>query len=88
MAIFFSYIPKYCNNTLVKLSHHLLAAGQTTIAGKKCKILNHLLTFKATLKMSFVQVQKKNQQYFIYNLILVFELQILVLELFKRSWVL
>lgn len=58
-----------------------------TIKAEYCKNFNKLLIFKATLKMNYIQVQKKNQ-YFIYNLSLVFELQILVLELLKRSWVL
>lgn len=54
-----------------------------TITTEYPKNFNKLLMFKATLKMSYIQVQKKNQ-YFIYNLCLIFELQILVLELFKR----
>lgn len=58
-----------------------------TIKAECCKNFNKLLIFKATLKMNYIQVQKK-KQYFIYNLSIVFELQILILELLKRSWVL
>lgn len=54
-----------------------------TITAEYCKKFKKLLMFKATLQMSYIQVQKKKQS-FIYNLSLVFELQILVLELLKR----